>query len=143
MATAKQSQLSVRPNTAPGHRAAEPRRTAAFVACGVTAALGTAALTLTGPGAAVASQVFHFLEFYCGVFSLVSLSVTVMVGLAATDRIVLLVRHRVLAQGVHRALALAAMVFLGVHVATKVIEGHASLVDVLVPFLASHRPLSV
>jgi hypothetical protein len=143
MATAKQSQLLVRANTAPGHRASEPRRTAAFVSGGVVAALGAAALTLTGPGAAVASRVFHFLEFYCGVFSLVALSITVMVGLAATDRVVLMVRHRVLMQGIHRALAIAAMVFLGIHVATKIVEGHASFVDVVVPFLASHRPLYV
>jgi hypothetical protein len=143
MATAKQSQISVHANTAPGHRASEPRRTAAFVAGGVVVALVATGLALTGPGGAVASRIFHFLEFYTGVFSLVALSITVMVGLAATDRIVLMVRHRVLMQGVHRALAIAAMVFLGIHVATKIIEGHASFVDVLVPFLASHRAVYV
>ncbi len=143
MATEKRSQLSVMGSTAPGHRAAEPHRTAVFVGGAVAAALTTALLAFTGPGAAAAVAVFGFLEFYCGVFTLVALSLTIMVGLAATDRVVLLVRHRVLMQGLHRALAMAAMVFLGLHVATKVIEGHASVVDVLVPFLHHHRPLTV
>jgi hypothetical protein len=100
-------------------------------------------LTFTGPGMAVISAVYGFLEFYSGVFSLVSLSIAVMVGLAATDRIVLMVRHRVLLQAVHRATASTAMVFLAVHVFTKIVEGHASVVDVAVPFLASHRVVYV
>lgn len=84
---------------------------------------------------------FRFLEFYAGVFSLVALSLTVMGGLAATDRILLMVHHRILLQGLHRSVATASVVFLGVHVLTKVAEGHASLLDAVVPFLASHRVL--
>ncbi|WP_345636840.1 hypothetical protein, partial [Rugosimonospora acidiphila] len=102
-----------------------------------------AGLAFTGAGKAVISAVYNFLEFYSGVFSLVSLSIAVMVGLAATDRIVLMVRHRVLLQAVHRATASTAMVFLGIHIFTKIVEGHASVVDVVVPFLASHRVLYV
>jgi hypothetical protein len=102
-----------------------------------------AALTFTGPGMAVIHAVYGFLEFYSGVFCLVSLSIAVMVGLAATDRIVLMVRHRVLLQAVHRATASTAMVFLAVHVITKIVEGHASVIDVVVPFLASHRVVYV
>ncbi|HEY2668855.1 MAG TPA: ferric reductase-like transmembrane domain-containing protein [Rugosimonospora sp.] len=110
----------------------------ALVAAVVVAIVG-AGLTFTGGGKAVISSVYHFLEFYSGVFSLVSLSIAVMVGLAATDRIVLLVRHRVLLQAVHRATASTAMIFLCVHVFTKIVEGHASVVDVVVPFVASHK----
>jgi hypothetical protein len=143
MATAKQRQFSVSPSTGPGHRAAEPRRTAVFAGGAVAVALAAALLAVTGPGAAAAVGLFRFLEFYCGVFCLVALSLTIMVGLAATDRVVLLVRHRVMMQGVHRAVATMAMVFLGLHVATKVIEGHASPLDVLVPFLSDHRPFAV
>jgi hypothetical protein len=109
----------------------------------VTAALVGAILTFTGPGMAIIRAVYGFLEFYSGVFSLVALSISVMVGLVATDRIVLLVRHRVLLQAVHRAMATTAMVFLGVHIFTKIVEGHASVIDVVVPFLASHRVVYV
>ncbi len=143
MTTVKRSQYPVRPSTAPVHRAAEPRRTALLAGGALLATVAAAGFAATGPGGALAHLVFHFLEFYCGVFSLVALSLTVMVGLAATDRVVLLVRHRVLAQGAHRALAMAALAFLALHVTTKIIEGHASLLDVLVPFLAGHRPLAV
>jgi DMSO/TMAO reductase YedYZ heme-binding membrane subunit len=108
----------------------------------LTVAAGVAAAT-TGPGAVAATVVHNFLEFYSGVFCLVSLSITVMGGLAATDRIVLLVRHRVLLQAAHRALALTAMVFLGVHITMKIIDGRARPVDVVVPFLATHRVMYV
>src|SRR5262245_58695311 len=61
---------------------------------------------LTHPGATAVSQGHRFLEYYSGVFSLVALSLTVMGGIVATDRLVLLVRHRVLMQAVHRATAM-------------------------------------
>jgi hypothetical protein len=91
------------------------------------------------PGMDAMSAGFRFLAFYAGVFSLVALSLTVMGGLAATDRIVLMVRHRVLLQGVHRSMATVAMVFLVIHILTKIAQGHASVVDVIIPFLANHR----
>jgi NADH:ubiquinone oxidoreductase subunit F (NADH-binding)/ferredoxin len=62
----------------------------------VLALAGAGAASRTGPGLAAASATFWFLEFYSGVLSLVALSLTVMGGLLSTDRIVLLVRHRVL-----------------------------------------------
>ncbi len=115
------------------------------IALAVAAALAVvgAGLTFTSGGKAVISAVYHFLEFYSGVFSLVSLSIAVMVGLVATDRIVLLVRHRVLLQAVHRATASTSMVFLCVHIFTKIVESHASVIDVVVPFMASHKVLYV
>jgi hypothetical protein len=81
--------------------------------------------------------------FYAGVFSLVALSITVMIGLAATDRVVLLVRHRVLLQAVHRAMALAAMVFLGVHIAINVLDKNVQAIDTVVPFLSTYRTLYI
>jgi hypothetical protein len=102
-----------------------------------------AAASLTGPGGAGIAAAHRFLEFYSGVFSLVALSITVLIGLAATDRVVLMIRHRVLLQAAHRSFAITAMVFLAVHVATKVMEGHAHTLDVVVPFLASHRAVYV
>lgn len=97
----------------------------------------------TAPGRAAIAGSFAFLEFFTGVFSLVGLSITVMLGLVATDRLVLLIRHRILLQLAHRATAATALVCLVIHVATKLIEGHAHLWDPAVPFLASHRPVQV
>jgi hypothetical protein len=94
---------------------------------------------MTPPGGVVVGKCRWFLEYYSGVFSLVALSLTVMVGILATDRLVLLIQHRVLLQAIHRATAIAAVGFLAIHIAMKVMEGHASVVDVAIPFLASHR----
>jgi hypothetical protein len=96
-------------------------------------------LALTPPGAFAIGDCHRFLEYYSGVFSLVALSLTVMVGIAATDRLILLIKHRVLLQAVHRATAFAAIAFLGIHITMKVAEGHASVVDAVIPFLAPHR----
>jgi hypothetical protein len=115
------------------------RRTAAVA---VVAAVVVAA-SFTPPGRAAITGSFAFLEFFTGVFSLVGLSITVMIGLAATDRLLLLVRHRILLQLVHRATAAIAMVCLAIHVATKLIEGHARVWDPAIPFLADHRPMQV
>src|SRR4051812_25585497 len=105
MTAVKRRQVAARPHPSPGHRAAEPRRTGALIGGAAAAALAASALTLTGPGLAAARAVGHFLDFYGGVFCLVALSLAVMGGLLATDRLLLQVRHRILLQGVHRALA--------------------------------------
>jgi hypothetical protein len=94
---------------------------------------------ITPPGAVAVGKCRWFLEYYSGVFSLVALSLAVMVGILATDRLVLLIQHRVLLQAIHRATAVAAVGFLAIHIAMKVMEGHASVVDVAIAFLASHR----
>jgi hypothetical protein len=142
MATAKQRQRSVTSNRVATHHSV-PRGRAIRLLPVAVAGLGVAALGFTPAGARVARGAYAFLAFYAGVFSLVALSLTVMVGLIATDRLVLAVRHRILMQSVHRALATAAMVFLAVHVITKVAAGHASVLDVIVPFLNHHRTVYI
>jgi hypothetical protein len=75
----------------------------------------------------------HFLDFYAGVFTLVPLSLAVMIGLLATDRAILAPRHRVHAQSVHRALAFLAVSMLLVHVTSQLIE-HRAGPGTFVPF---------
>jgi DMSO/TMAO reductase YedYZ heme-binding membrane subunit len=104
----------------------------------VLAAATVAGAAMSAPGAAALHSVFVFLEFFSGVFSLVAMSITIMVGLAATERVVLRIHHRVQLQAIHRAFAALAVGFLFVHVGTKVAESHAGLIDALVPFLADH-----
>lgn len=74
------------------------------------------------------------LDFTTGVLSLVSLTATVAWGLLATDRLFLSTRQRLLAQGIHRATAVASLGFLLLHVTVKVALGHVALVGALVPF---------
>lgn len=88
---------------------------------------------VTPPGAAVVAATQSFLAFYAGVCALVGMSITVMLGVLAAERTLLGIRHRVVAQAVHRAASLAAMAFLVAHIFVKVLAGHASVADSVVP----------
>ncbi|MEU8784675.1 hypothetical protein [Streptomyces sp. NPDC048637] len=87
-----------------------------------------------------ADTLMRFLDFGAGVLALVSLSVTVLWGLAATDRMVLHSGHRLLAQAVHRGTAVAGLGFLGLHIWVKIAEGHTDTAAAAVPFTDGARP---
>ncbi|MFJ8583918.1 hypothetical protein ACIRD2_04560 [Streptomyces sp. NPDC093595] len=74
------------------------------------------------------------LDFTTGVLSLVSLTASVAWGLIATDRLLLSVRHRLLAQAIHRTTAVASLGFLLLHATVKVSLDHTELIGALVPF---------
>ncbi len=99
--------------------------------------LAGAVLVLVGaatpPGAVAVANVQYFLNFYAGVFALVSYTTAVMCGLLATERLILKIRHRVLAQAVHRAAAVVATAMLVAHVSVKVMNGLALPVNIVVP----------
>jgi hypothetical protein len=97
----------------------------------------------TSGGAAGATLVYAFLNFFAGVVTLVALSLTVMSGLVATDRFYLKIGHRVFLQGVHRATAIIAIVFLGLHIALKILSGSATLLDPFVPFANLANPIYI
>jgi hypothetical protein len=97
----------------------------------------------THVGRLATAYVFVVLHTYVGVVTLVALSLTVMIGLASADRIVLRIPQRVLLQSVHRATAILAMVALGVHIAVKVLEAHAAMEDAVVPFFSQGRSLFI
>jgi hypothetical protein len=78
-------------------------------------------------------------EFYMGVISLVSLSITIMIGLVATDRLVLSIRQRVLLQSAHRTTGVIAVTALVIHVWTKLMESHIRVIDIVIPFLAPYN----
>ncbi|MFJ8625089.1 hypothetical protein ACIRD3_19890 [Kitasatospora sp. NPDC093550] len=82
----------------------------------------------------VAGRVQAFLDYFAGVFTLLSLTAVVVGGLVATDRLLLTPRMRVAVQSAHRATAVAALGFLGVHIAVKVVERHAGPWAAAVPF---------
>ncbi|MEH1128285.1 hypothetical protein [Micromonospora sp. CPCC 206061] len=105
--------------------------------------LGLWAASSTAGGALASVYVYAFLNFFAGVFTLVALSVTVMAGLVATDRIFLKIGHRVLFQGLHRATAIIAIISLGLHVSMKIMEGTATVLDPFVPFGNLANPMYV
>ncbi|MCB5182663.1 hypothetical protein, partial [Streptomyces antimicrobicus] len=134
--------------TATGRRAA--RRPPLLPAAGRSRSgalyAGGAALLLTLVVAARAGALTHlwdFLDFGAGVLSLVSLTATVLWGLVATDRVVLDSGHRLLAQGVHRGLAVAGLGFLGLHVWVKVAQGRTAAAAVVLPFADADRPVLI
>jgi DMSO/TMAO reductase YedYZ heme-binding membrane subunit len=82
-------------------------------------------------------------DFTSGVLTLVSLTAAVAWGLLATDRLLLRPRHRLIAQGVHRAAAAASLGFLLLHLTVKVTLGHASLMAALLPFAGGFSATAV
>ncbi|GAA3233067.1 hypothetical protein [Actinocorallia longicatena] len=92
----------------------------------------TLGLAATGPGAVFAAHAQLFLLTYSGVFALVAMSLTVMIGLTATDRSLLTIRYRVLAQAGHRTTSTVGMTFLVAHLMVKILAGHASAADAVV-----------
>jgi hypothetical protein len=94
------------------------------------------ALAMLIPGGQVSYVYFwYYSEFYMGVISLVALSTTIMIGLVATDRLVLSIRQRVLLQSAHRTTGVIAVAALFVHVWTKLMEHHIRVIDIFIPFL--------
>ncbi|MGK5548923.1 hypothetical protein ACSNOH_29955 [Streptomyces sp. URMC 127] len=93
--------------------------------------------------AGVAERTQEFLDFGAGVLALVSLTSTVLWGLAATGRRLLGPAHRLLAQGVHRGLAVAGLGFLALHVWVKVAEDRTSPAAAAVPFADNGQPFLI
>ncbi|NES29225.1 hypothetical protein GCE86_18235 [Micromonospora terminaliae] len=137
MARAQQNEKATTVRTATTSRGARTMSRSAMVALTASAlAVAWAGLELAGAGAVMYTYGFFFTEFFAGVVTLVSLSLTVMMGLLATDRLVLLIRHRVLLQSAHRATGVLGVAGLVCHVITKVAIGRAGPTDALVPFVA-------
>ncbi|SCK21643.1 hypothetical protein YW7DRAFT_01586 [Streptomyces sp. AmelKG-E11A] len=75
-----------------------------------------------------------FVNHGAGVLSLVSLTSSVLWGLVASDRAFLNSRQRLVAQGIHRATAVAAIAFLLLHISVKIALDHTTVLAALVPF---------
>lgn len=95
----------------------------------------------TNAGIAAVTWLFKFLEFFSGVCALVGFTAAVFAGVVAAQRIVP-IRFRIMAQAVHRAMVYMSFGFLISHVTLKIVEAHASFIDIVIPF-ASHRGLYI
>ncbi|MFG1918629.1 hypothetical protein [Micromonospora sp. NPDC048898] len=136
MARAQQNQKAATVRTSASSRGVRtPSRSAATLLIASVLAALWAAVMLTGAGQKAYAYGFFFTEFFAGVISLVTLSLTVMLGLLATDRLVLRISHRVLMQSAHRATGVLGVAGLGFHVLTKIATGRAAATDALVPFV--------
>ena len=139
MARTKMNQRSASrvdvPMSATGGRTPPSKTAYAILGVSIIAAIWAAAM-LTPAGKYGYVYFFAYCEFYMGVISLVSLSITIMLGLVATDRLVLSIRQRVLLQSAHRTTGVIAVAALFVHLWTKVAERHISVIDIFIPFLS-------
>lgn len=155
------------PRTPSSHRARNTRRHAGMVAAAAAgkralrrppllsaaggphpgaitlAALAALAALVVMAQAGALTDFWNFLDFGAGVLSLVSLSSTVLWGLAATDRTLFSSGHRLVAQGVHRGLAVAGLGFLGLHIWVKIAKSQTVAAAAVVPFADPVQPLRV
>ncbi|MFC4150489.1 ferric reductase-like transmembrane domain-containing protein [Micromonospora mangrovi] len=136
MARAQQNEKAATVRTASTSRGVRTRPRTALAALVASAlAIAWAGVELAGAGTVLYAYGFFFTEFFAGVVALVSLSLTVMMGLLATDRLVMGIRHRVLLQSAHRATGILGVAGLVFHVITKIAIGRAGPTDALVPFV--------
>jgi hypothetical protein len=96
-------------------------------------------LALTSVGHVVDAATQHFMLFYAGVFALIALCGSVVLGLVATDRMFLHPGHRVFIQSAHRAASFGAVAFLIIHISTEILAQRVHVLDAVVPFLSPFR----
>ncbi|GAA2523786.1 hypothetical protein GCM10010434_084280 [Winogradskya humida] len=127
---------------ATGGRTPPSKLTVALLGTSVLAVVW--ALMMMIPAGRVAYvYIFSYSEFYMGVLTLVSLSITIMVGLVSTDRLVLSIRQRLLLQSTHRTTGTIAVVSLFIHIWTKYAMGKMQFIDAFIPFLNPGKPLFI
>jgi hypothetical protein len=143
MARMRQQDRAPESTLAPGAPKSRMGRTSSVVLIISVLSVMWALMMLTKAGQQAYASVFYFLEFYAGVFSLVLLSGTVVFGLVCTDRILLGIKHRVLFQTLHRFAGVGAIVFLVVHIWTKVSDTSASPLSIFIPFVNPYHALYV
>ena len=105
----------------------------------IVAAIVVAAVGSTRVGHVIGVAAGHFLLYYAGVFTLISLTAAVGIGLVATDRIIMSPASRVTAQAVHRAVSFGAVSFLVIHIASEILARRSHAVDAVLPFLDHKR----
>jgi sulfoxide reductase heme-binding subunit YedZ len=92
---------------------------------------------------ATSSQTLWYLTRGTGVISLGLLTVSVALGISEVVRFATPGWPRFVLAALHKNVALLATTFVAVHVLTALLDSfaHISIVDVLVPFIGSYRPL--
>jgi DMSO/TMAO reductase YedYZ heme-binding membrane subunit len=88
-------------------------------------------------------SVYWYLTRASGTVALVLLTASVVIGVAAIARLRAPGVPRFVVDGIHRTASLLAVAFLVVHILTAALDSFASisLVDAVIPFVGSYRPL--
>jgi DMSO/TMAO reductase YedYZ heme-binding membrane subunit len=123
------------------------RKPVILVSAAVIAIVLIFAAVTTSAGHVVVAATDHFLLKYAGVFALLALSASVVMGLVANHRIFMSPGHRLLAQAVHRAVSFGALGFLIIHIVLEIMAKrleesptlHVHLLDAFIPFLSQYR----
>jgi len=91
----------------------------------------------------VGPSVYWYLTRASGAVSLILLTASVVIGIAAIARLRGPGMPRFVVDGIHRTASLLAVVFLVVHILTAVLDSFApiSLLNAVIPFTGSYRPL--
>jgi methionine sulfoxide reductase heme-binding subunit len=91
----------------------------------------------------VGPSAYWYVTRASGAVALILLTASVIIGIAAVARLRGPGVPRFIVDGVHRTASLLAVVFLVVHIITAVLDSFASisLVDAVIPFIGSYRPL--
>src|SRR5579864_348672 len=86
---------------------------------------------------------YWYLTRGTGTVALVLLTLSVALGIANVRRLRTERMPRFVLDAVHRNVSLLAMVFLGLHIVTSLLDGFAPIriVDVFIPFISVYRPL--
>jgi hypothetical protein len=89
------------------------------------------------------SQATWYLSRGSGLVSLILLTISMGLGIAQFERWAGPTRQRFVVTHLHRNASLLAVVFLGIHIATSIIDGFAPItwLDALVPFQSPYRSL--
>lgn len=91
----------------------------------------------------VGPSVYWYLTRSTGVVSLLLLTVTMVLGVVDVNRWSTPSWPRFVLDSLHRSVSLLVLVFLGLHILTAVLDSFApiSLLEAIVPFIGSYRPL--
>jgi len=91
----------------------------------------------------VGPSVYWYLTRSTGVVSLLLLTVTMVLGVIDVTRLSTPSWPRFVLDSLHRSVSLLVLVFLGLHILTAVLDSFApiSLLEAIVPFIGSYRPL--
>ena len=118
-----------------GAQGAAGDHTRKIIATTITAVVVlVAVLVVTKAGRDIDAATQRFMLYYAGVLALVGLTGSVLLGLVATDRIVMTPGHRVMAQAVHRAFSFGTLAFLIIHIVTEILAQRSHVIDAVVPF---------
>jgi hypothetical protein len=89
------------------------------------------------------ARVFAFIDFAAGVVALLLLTFTVLWGVAAADRFILDPGHRLIAQAIHRGASFGGIIFLGLHIWSKLTLGSTDWKSAAVPFTDGGQPVLI